>query len=139
MSDPVRPLVMIAGLEALAVLALLVADVVAVAGGTQGLAGAAQGTAVAGILLWAVIAAALGVVWLGLYRRRSLARTPFLLVQAFVLSLVPLFWGSDQVMWRVVAGVLAVVGLSGLVLGLRPSVRASLSSLTSGPAPHTEA
>ncbi len=76
MSDPVRPLVLIAAVEALGVLAILVADVIAVLGGTDGLAGAAQGTAAVGIVLWVIVTGALALVWWGLYRRRALARTP---------------------------------------------------------------
>jgi hypothetical protein len=128
MVDPVRPLVLIAGVEALAALAVLVASVVAVlGGGAEGLSGAPPGLVVAEVVIWLIFAAGLGLVWLGLFRRRRLALTPFLLVQAFVLVLVPLFWGSDLVAYRVVAGALAALGVLGILLGLRPSVRAALS------------
>ncbi len=128
MADPVRPLVVIAGAQALAAVALLVGVVAAVVGGAaQGLAGGGPGLAVAEVAIWALVVLGLGLVWLGLYRRRALARTPFLLVQAFVLVVVPLFWGSDLVAYRIVAVVLAVVGVAGIVLGLRPSVRERLA------------
>jgi len=127
MSDPVRPLVLIAGVEALAALAVLVATVAAVlGGGAEGLTGAGPGLVVAEIVIWVLFVAGLGLVWLGLYRRRRLALTPFLLVQAFVLVLVPLFWGSDLIAWRMVAAALAALGLGGIGLGLRPSVRSAL-------------
>lgn len=127
MADPVRPLVLISGAEALGGVAVLAADVVAAVRGTEGLAGGGSGLALAGIVLWLLIAAALVGIWLGLYRRRALARTPFLLVQAFVLVVVPLFWGSDLWVYRVLAALLAVAAVGGLVLGLRPAVRAHLS------------
>jgi hypothetical protein len=129
MADPVRPLVLIAGVEALAGLAVFVAVVVAVlGGGAEGLSGGGTGLVVAEVVVWLLFVGGLGLVWFGLYRRRLLARTPFLLVQAFVLVLVPLFWGSDLVAYRLVAAALVALGVSGIVLGLRPSVRASLSS-----------
>ena len=127
MSDPVRPLVLIAAVEALGVLAILVADVVAVVAGTRGLSGAGAGTAVAGIALWAIVTTALALVWLGLYRRRAMARTPFLLLQAFALVLVPLFWGSDLLAWRLVAVAVGALAVAGIVLGLRPSVGSALA------------
>lgn len=128
MIDPVRPLVLIAGVEALAALAVLVAVIVAVlGGGAEGISGAGSGLVVAEVVIWLLFAAGLFLIWLGLYRRRRLALTPFLLVQAFVLVLVPLFWGSDLAAYRAVAGALAALGVIGIVLGLRPSVRAMLS------------
>jgi len=126
MADPVRPLVLIATVEALAGLAVLVADIVAVLRGTEGLSGAGSGTDVAGVVLWIILVAALALIWVGLFRRRRLALTPFLLVQAFVLVLVPLFWGSDVVVYRGIAVALGVLAVLGLALGLRPSVRAAL-------------
>lgn len=126
MADPVRPLTLIAAAEALAGLAVLVADIVAVMRGTEGLAGAGAGTDVAGVVLWLLLASALGMIWFGLFRRRRLALTPFLLVQAFVLVLVPLFWGSDVAAYRGVAVALVVVAVLGIVLGLRPATRGAL-------------
>lgn len=127
MSDPVRPLVVIAALDVLGVVAILVADIVAVLGGTQGLAGAGRGTALVGVLLWAVVSAALALIWWGLYRRRAPARTPFLLMQALTLALVPLFWGSDVLAWRLVAVLVGALAVSGIALGLRPAVRSALA------------
>jgi hypothetical protein len=127
MADPVRPLVIIAGVEAVAGLAVLVADVVAAVRGTEGLAGGGSGLALAGVALWLLIALALVGIWLGLYRRRALARTPFLLVQAFVLVLVPLFWGSDLAAYRVVGVLVGLTAVTGIGLGLRPAVRAALA------------
>lgn len=128
MTDPVRPLVAIAGAEALAALALFVAVVVAVlTGGTEGLSGGGAGLAVAEVVIWLLVVLGLVLIWLGLYRRRAVARTPFLLVQAFVVVLVPLFWGSDLVGYRVVAAVLGALAVAGAVLGLRPAVREALN------------
>jgi hypothetical protein len=127
MSDPVRPLVIIAALDVLGVLGVLVADIVAVVGGTHGLSGAGEGTALVGILMWVIVSAAIGLILVGLHRRRAVARTPFLLIQAFSLALVPLFFGSDVVAWRIVAILIAVLAVSGIVLALRPAVREVLA------------
>ena len=128
MSDPVRPLVVIAGAEALAGIALLVAILVAViTGSDDGLVGAGTGHVVVEIVIWLLIVAALALTWLGLYRRRRAARTPFLLIQAFAIVLVPMFLGSDVVGYRVVGAALGVVAAAGIVLVLRPAVRGALS------------
>jgi hypothetical protein len=128
MADPVRPLVVIAGAQALAAVALLVGVVAAVVGGAaQGLAGGGPGLAVAEVAIWALVVLGLGLVWLGLYRRRALARTPFLLVQAFALVVVPAFLGSDLLGYRVAGIALGAAAVLGLILGLRPSVRERLS------------
>lgn len=127
MSDPVRPLLVIAAVEALAVVAVVVADIAAMVGGTAGVAGTGAGAAAVGLAIWVVFAAGLVLIWWGLYRRRLRARTPFLLVQAFVLVLVPLFWGSDLLAWRLLAVGLALMALGGIVLALRSSVRSTLA------------
>ncbi len=128
MADPVRPLVVIAGAEALAVVGVFAAVVVAVAtGAAQGLSGGSPGLAVAEIVIWLCFVAALVLIWWGLRRRRRLARTPFLLVQAFALVVVPLFLGSDVVAYRVVGWVLAITAVCAIVLVLRPSVRRELA------------
>ena len=127
MSDPVRPLVVIAGAEALAGIALLVAILVAViTGSDDGQVGAGTGHVVVEIVIWLLIVAALALTWLGLYRRRRAARTPFLLIQAFTVMIVPMFLGSDLLGYRIVGIVLGLVAVAGIVLGLRPAVRASL-------------
>ena len=71
MADPVRPLVAIAAAEAIAaaVLSLLVGL------GTSG-SDLDVWIAVATVAMWLVIVGALGLIWLGLRRRRRLARTP---------------------------------------------------------------
>lgn len=134
MSDPVRPLVVIAAVEAVAVLGVFIGVLVAALGGTDGLTGAGAGTAWVNVALWALMTLMVALILFGLYRRRAVARTPFLMVQAFVLVLVPLFWGSDLGWVRAIAVALAVLGVGGLVLGLRPSVRTSLSGRFAGPA-----
>jgi hypothetical protein len=128
MADPVRPLVLIALVEGVAAVLVLIGVVVAVVtGATQGMTGGGAGLAAAEVVMWLLVAAAMAFIWLGLYRRRSLARTPFLLAQAFGLVLVPLFVGSDVLGWRVAGWLLAVLAVAGIVLGLRPSVRSVLS------------
>jgi hypothetical protein len=128
MADPVRPLIVIAGAEALAVLGVFIAVVVAVAtGAAQGLSGGSPGLAVAEIVIWLCFVAALLLIWWGLRRRRRLARTPFLLVQAFALVVVPLFLGSDVVAYRIAGWALAVTAVCAIVLVLRPSVRRELA------------
>jgi cell division protein FtsW (lipid II flippase) len=128
MTDPVRPLVVIAGVQALAVLGLFISVSVAVAtGAAEGLTGASPSLAAAEVIIWLLFVVGLGAIWWGLYRRRRLARTPFLLVQAFVLVVVPLFVGSDIPAWRIAGWVLAAVAVAGIVLGLRPSVRRELA------------
>ena len=127
MSDPVRPLVVIAGAEAAAVMVVFVGVVVAVVtGATQGLEGGSPGLAVAEVAIWLMFVVGLVAIWWGLSRRRRLARTPFLLTQAFALVVVPLFVGSDVAGYRVAGVVLAVAAVSGIGLGLRPAVRRAL-------------
>jgi hypothetical protein len=128
MADPVRPLVLIAGAQALAVTAVFVGVVSAVAtGAARGLSGGSPGLALAEIVIWLCFVAALGLIWWGLRRRRRLARTPFLLVQAFALVVVPLFLGSDVAAYRIAGWVLAGTAVCAIVLGLRPSVRRALA------------
>ena len=128
MSDPVRPLVVIAGAQAVAGVALLVAVLVSVlSGADDGLVGEASGTVAVLLVIWLLIVVALGLTWLGLYRRRLAARTPFLLIQAFAIVLVPMFLGSDVLGYRVVGIGLGVAAVLGIVLVLRPSVRGALS------------
>jgi hypothetical protein len=127
MSDPVRPLVVIAGAEAAAVMVVFVGVVVAVVtGATQGLEGGSPGLAVAEVAIWLMFVVGLVAIWWGLSRRRRLARTPFLLTQAFALVVVPLFVGSDVAGYRIAGVVLAVAAVSGIGLGLRPAVRRAL-------------
>ncbi|MCU0300011.1 MAG: hypothetical protein MUF35_00215 [Candidatus Nanopelagicales bacterium] len=127
MADAVRPLVLIAAVEALLGIGALAAEVVAVVRGTEGLAGAGAGRAAVEVLLWVLAIAALVLIWLGLYRRRALALTPFLLVQLFVLvAAVPLLFPSDLVVFRGLAIALGLLAVAGLVLGLRPRARSLL-------------
>lgn len=128
MIDPVRPLVAIAGAEAVAAIALLIGVLVAVAtGGAEGLVGGGRGLVAAEAVTWALVAVCLALVWLGLYRRRLVAHTPFLLIQAFALVVVPAFVGSDALGYRIAGILLAVAAVAGLVLGLRPAVRKALN------------
>lgn len=128
MADAVRPLVGIAAVQALLGVLALVAEVVAVVRGTQGLAGDATGRAAVEILLWVLTAVALVLIWRGLRRQRRLALTPFLLVQLFVLvAVVPLLLPSDLLAFRAIAIVLGGLAVAGLVLGLRRPAREALT------------
>ena len=109
-------------------LGVFIAVVVAVlTGAARGLSGGSPGLAVAEVVIWMLFVAVLALIWWGLLRRRRLARTPFLLAQAFALVVVPLFLGSDIVAYRIAGWVLAAVAVSGIGLGLRPSVRRQLA------------
>ncbi len=122
MADPVRPLVAIAGAEALAaaVLSILIGL------GTRG-SDLDVWIAVATVVMWAVIVGALALVWFGLLRRRRVARTPFLLAQAFALVVAWPLVSSDVVYDKAAGVALGIAGVVGLVLGLRPAVREALA------------
>ncbi len=121
MADPVRPLVAIAAAEAIAaaVLSLLVGL------GTSG-SDLDVWIAVATVAMWLVIVGALGLIWLGLLRRRRVARTPFLLAQAFALVVAWPLASSDIVVDQVAGIALGVAAVAGLALGLRPAVSGAL-------------
>ncbi|MGB8021984.1 MAG: hypothetical protein WCF04_12205 [Candidatus Nanopelagicales bacterium] len=121
MADPVRPLVIIAGGQAVA--GLLFTLAVAVSAARSGIG---AGMAVAEIATWAIVVAGLALVWLGLARRRLVARTPFLLVQAFALVTAWPFVSSDLAAYRFLGLLLAASAAGGLVLALRPGVRGVL-------------
>jgi hypothetical protein len=121
MADPVRPLVAIAGAEvvAAAVLSVLVG---------LGSRGSDLGgwIAVATVGMWVVIVGALALIWFGLLRRRRVARTPFLLAQAFALVVAWTLASSDIGADKMAGIVLGIAAVAGLVLGLRPAVREAL-------------
>jgi hypothetical protein len=121
MADPVRPLVAIAGLEAVAAAVLSVLIGLGTAGSDLDV-----WIAVATVAMWVVIVGALALIWWGLFRRRSVARTPFLLAQAFALVVAWPLVNSDIAVDLVAGVVLAIVAVAGLVLGLRPAVREAL-------------
>lgn len=121
MGDPVRPLLMIAGAEVVAVVLLVGGVLAAVSRSDLG-----AGLVAAEVGMWALVLLGLALVWIGLYRRRRAARTPFLLVQAFALVVAWTFVGSDVVAWQAVGVLLGVGGALGIVLGLRPAVRQAL-------------
>ncbi len=122
MTDPVRPLVVIGGVEALASAALTVVVAVGALGSDLD-----PWIAVATVVMWVVITLLLGLIWLGLYRRRRLARTPFLLAQAFAVVVAWPLVSSDIVLERVVGMALALMAVAGIALGLRTPVRAALA------------
>jgi len=118
MSDPVRPLVVIAGTEALACAVLTIVVGLGALGSDLDVL-----IAVATLVMWLVITAGLGLIWLGLYRRRRVARSPFLLAQAFALVVAWPLASSDLNVDRAAGIALAGAAVVGLVLGLRPAVR----------------
>ncbi|MDH3959133.1 MAG: hypothetical protein OEU98_06655 [Actinomycetota bacterium] len=122
MADPVRPMVVIAGAEALA------AGVLAVVVGIGALTSDLEGVvAVATVVMWVVIVGALALIWFGLFRRRRAARTPFVLAQLFALVVAWPLATSDIVVETVAGVALAVAAVVGIVLGLRPAARAALA------------
>lgn len=121
MADPVRPLVAIAGAEAVA--AVLLTGGVAVSALRSGVG---AGMAAAEIGMWALVVLGLVLVWWGLRRRSAIARTPFVLVQMFALVVTWAFVGSDVPGYRLAGIALGVAAVAGLGLALRPSVRAAL-------------
>jgi hypothetical protein len=122
MADPVRPLVVIAGAQALAAAVLSVL----VGLGTRG-SDLDVWISVATVVIWLVIVGALALIWWGLLRRRLVARTPFLLAQAFALVVAWPLASSDISLDRAAGIVLGIAGVAGLVLGLRPAVREALA------------
>ena len=125
MADPVRPLVLIAGAEALAAGVLtVVVGAVSMTGRTSGISqGVVPGATVA---LWALAVLALGLVTWGLARRRRVAHTPFLLCQAFALVVAWPLVRSGSALDTAAGVVLAGAAVAGLVIGLRPGVREAL-------------
>lgn len=121
MVDPVRPLVVIVAAEAVGALLLAVSVLVSSGGSDAGTPAAA-----ATVGMWLLVAVGLALVWLGLYRRRSLARTPFLLAQALALAVAWPLVNADPAVDVVIGAVLALAAVVGMGLGLRPAVRAAL-------------
>ncbi len=121
MADPVRPLVWIAGV-----------DVVAAAGLSILVGLSTRGSdldtwiAVATVIMWVIIVGALALIWLGLLRRSRAARTPFVLAQAFALVVAWPLVNSDVGPDRAAGIALGIMAVVGLVLALRPAVRAAL-------------
>lgn len=122
MADAVRPLVVIAGAQALACAGLTV--VVGLGALRSDLDVVIAGATVA---MWLIITGVLALIWLGLYRRRRAARTPFLLTQAFALVVAWPLISSDVRVDSVSGFVLAAAAVLGVVLGLRPQARAALA------------
>jgi hypothetical protein len=117
--DLVRPLVAIAAVEALGVLATMVATLV------SGLrAGDAVSFVLSGAAVYGVFAAGMALVVAGLVHRRSWARAPFIVVQLFTLVVAWNAAGTSQAF--ALAAVLAMLAATGLVLALHPRTRAAL-------------
>ena len=122
MTDPVRPLVLIAGGQALAALVMTVVVGVAAPGSDLG-----DGVPVATVLMWLVLSAGLGLIWWGLFRRRRAAHSPFLLAQGMALVVAWLLVSSDVGVDRAAGVALGASAVIGLVAGLRPTVISSLA------------
>jgi hypothetical protein len=121
MADPVRPLVAIAGAEVIATAALSVLVGMSTRGSDLDV-----WIAVATVVMWLAILGALSLIWLGLLRRRRMARTPFLLAQAFALVVAWPLVSSDIAADQVAGIALGIAAVAGLALGLRPAVREAL-------------
>ncbi len=117
------PLVVIAGVEALALAAYAVAIFIA----SFNSYGATDSASRIEALLYLVFAALVGLVAWGLIRRRGIARTPFLVVQVFGLVVAYPLLRSGSAVPVVVGVVIAAISVAGLGLALRPGVSQALS------------
>ncbi len=127
MIDPVRPLVVIAGGEALAALVMTVVVAIAAPGSDLD-----SGIPVATVVMWLILSAGLALIWWGLFRRRRAAHSPFLLAQALALVVAWLLVPSDVAVDRAAGVLLAIGAVLGLVMGLRPAVLESLAVSRAG-------
>lgn len=89
----------------------------------------ATGWEVAVYLAFAVL---LGVLTFGLMRRSALARTPFLVAQAFVLIVGWTVFSGDGTVTKTLGALIALVGIVGLVVSFSPAFVASLDGGESG-------
>lgn len=78
-------------------------------------------------LLYLIFGGLVGLVAYGIYRRRALARTPFLVVQVFGLVVAYPLLRSGSVVPVAVGVVIAAVSVVGFVMALRPAVAEALS------------
>lgn len=84
------------------------------------------------IAIYLAFAALLGLVCWGLIRRSALARTPFLLAQAFVAIVGWTVFVGDGAVTKTVGAVVLAVGLVGLVTSFLPGL---VSALQPSPTP----
>lgn len=118
----VRPAVVLAAVEGIATIAFAVVVGITSLNSTGSSAGSSP---IVQIAVYLGFAALMLMVARALRSRRSLARTPFLVIQAFVLIAGwTVFEGSGWA--KAVGAVMLGVGAAGLVVGLRPSLAAAL-------------
>ncbi len=119
-----RTATVFAALESLALVVYAIAIGVA-ARDSRGSSVTATGWEIAVYLLFAAL---IGLVWWGLTRRNSLARTPYLLTQAFVVIVGWTVFAGDGVFTKTVGLIILAVGVVGVVVGFTPGLVAELEA-----------
>lgn len=122
-SDPVRRLLWIAVVETAGLAVLVGSIAISAARAGSGLSALASE-----LLVYASFLGAMLLICRGLWRRRSWARTPFLMAQMFGLVAAWLFVRADAPVTKVSGLVLAAVSVLGIVLVLHPRVTAALAT-----------
>ncbi len=79
------------------------------------------------ILIYLAFAVLMGLLARGLWRRKSMARTPFLLSQLFVMIIGYTVFAGDGTAVKVAGGVVMLLGLVGLALSLSPRLAEALA------------
>lgn len=105
----------------------LVFYIVAIAVAAQNSRGSSVTATVSEIAVYAVFAALMFWLAWGLWRASPLARTPFLVTQAFAAIIGYTVWSGDGWATTAVGVVLMIVGVGGVVLGLSPALAKALS------------
>ena len=78
--------------------------------------------------VYLAFAALIGLLCFGLIRRNSLARTPFLVTQAFVVIVGWTVFSGDGGLTKAVGVIILVVGVTGVLLGFSPGLAQALES-----------
>lgn len=78
------------------------------------------------VAVYLAFAALLGILSFGLLRRSALARTPFLVAQAFVFIVGWTVFSGDGTVTKTLGALIAAVGVVGLVVSFSPSFVAAL-------------
>ena len=78
------------------------------------------------VAVYLAFAALLGVLSVGLLRRSPLARTPFLVAQAFVLIVGWTVFSGDGTVTKTLGAIIAAVGVVGLIVSFSPAFVAAL-------------
>lgn len=107
--------------------AALVVYIGAIAVAAQNSRGSSVTATASEIAVYAVFAALMGWLAWGLWRASPLARTPFLVTQAFAAIIGYTAWSGDGWATKTTGVVLMVIGVVGVVLGLSPALAAALS------------